>query len=580
MKNVYIDRTWKTHERKNEFVKGRVLLVCNYWPSGWLASYPEPYLIGEPCSQCDKDRNECNDGLCSGCMSPYYHFCDKNLIGGCNNLCPRLDRNGNNKCNINSKHIDCLDCRHDCNVCSDDIKLTCVPINDENVLIPGVIPDDSDKSMDDTSVDTLNEDEFAFSENMDSNVYCIKNCKVWFDGCNSNTCENGIMKPVTQHNCNNKLFQYCKICNDGYEYRNGECQPIKCESNKIWDKCGHNYCQSSCYNRSPHCMISKCKPGCQCPINTLWNEKDKLCVLPNKCPIESQCLKDQKYYECGPSCPQTCDSDIKPCNTECISGCFCVPPLILHNNECISKDECPPKPKEPSCNNCKILNNNCNQYQCNPDSTLGLHISQHQCTNINLMKYCHKCRDGYLFQNKDGTCSSECNDTKCGPCIPRTSCWTTYKPELSTAVVPVNQCPNGMVYNEIGVHPLCLPTCLRMNPICKRNIKNYPGCYCPENTYLYGSKCLTKRKCIGVQSLLNQIRLPTPKPVTIITKDKTNKPTINKNIDRDAGKERNCTCNINPKYIINPNNINCDRFINENICIRFRQCKWDCNIIE
>ena len=50
---------------------GSFLMVCNYFPSGNVPSIP-PYPDGPPCSLCDSDRTECENGaLCAGCMGMY-----------------------------------------------------------------------------------------------------------------------------------------------------------------------------------------------------------------------------------------------------------------------------------------------------------------------------------------------------------------------------------------------------------------------------------------------------------------------------------------------------------------------------
>ena len=47
------------------------------------------------------------------------------------------------------------------------------------------------------------------------------------------------------------------------------------------------------------------------------------------------------YQQCGPSCPQTCDTneDID-CSGGCVEGCFCPTGKFLYKGNCITKTEC------------------------------------------------------------------------------------------------------------------------------------------------------------------------------------------------------------------------------------------------
>ncbi|CAH1263918.1 KCP [Branchiostoma lanceolatum] len=56
------------------------------------------------------------------------------------------------------------------------------------------------------------------------------------------------------------------------------------------------------------------------------------------------CPEGFQYDECGPSCPQTCDSTTSPrdkCLQACVPGCFCAAGMVLHNLLCISPSDCP-----------------------------------------------------------------------------------------------------------------------------------------------------------------------------------------------------------------------------------------------
>ena len=47
------------------------------------------------------------------------------------------------------------------------------------------------------------------------------------------------------------------------------------------------------------------------------------------------------YQQCGPSCPQTCDTnEDMDCSGGCVEGCFCPTGQVLSNGKCINKTEC------------------------------------------------------------------------------------------------------------------------------------------------------------------------------------------------------------------------------------------------
>ena len=47
------------------------------------------------------------------------------------------------------------------------------------------------------------------------------------------------------------------------------------------------------------------------------------------------------YQQCGPSCPQTCDTNKDTdCGGNCVEGCFCPTGQVLFKENCINKTEC------------------------------------------------------------------------------------------------------------------------------------------------------------------------------------------------------------------------------------------------
>ena len=53
------------------------------------------------------------------------------------------------------------------------------------------------------------------------------------------------------------------------------------------------------------------------------------------------CPEDMVYQQCGPLCPQTCDTnEDEECSGGCVEGCFCPSGKVLWNGNCINSSEC------------------------------------------------------------------------------------------------------------------------------------------------------------------------------------------------------------------------------------------------
>ena len=47
------------------------------------------------------------------------------------------------------------------------------------------------------------------------------------------------------------------------------------------------------------------------------------------------------YQQCGPACPQTCDTvDSEECVGGCVEGCFCPSGKVLWKGNCLNASEC------------------------------------------------------------------------------------------------------------------------------------------------------------------------------------------------------------------------------------------------
>ena len=53
------------------------------------------------------------------------------------------------------------------------------------------------------------------------------------------------------------------------------------------------------------------------------------------------CPSGMLYQQCGPSCPQTCDTnEDTDCSGGCVEGCFCPSGQVLSDGICINKTKC------------------------------------------------------------------------------------------------------------------------------------------------------------------------------------------------------------------------------------------------
>ena len=92
-----------------------LLKVCNYFPSGNIVGN-SPYFSGCACSNCPFDRICNENGLCAGCGSLNYDFCD-DYYSNCDLLgqyCP-------NGCSTSSDNQLCVGCRSTCSTCSESM---------------------------------------------------------------------------------------------------------------------------------------------------------------------------------------------------------------------------------------------------------------------------------------------------------------------------------------------------------------------------------------------------------------------------------------------------------------------------
>ena len=57
--------------------------------------------------------------------------------------------------------------------------------------------------------------------------------------------------------------------------------------------------------------------------------------------VAVNCPSGMVYQQCGPLCPQTCDTnEDEECSGGCVEGCFCPSGTVLFNNNCINETDC------------------------------------------------------------------------------------------------------------------------------------------------------------------------------------------------------------------------------------------------
>ena len=53
------------------------------------------------------------------------------------------------------------------------------------------------------------------------------------------------------------------------------------------------------------------------------------------------CPSGMVYQQCGPVCPQTCDTEEDTeCINGCVEGCFCPSGKVLYNEVCVNEADC------------------------------------------------------------------------------------------------------------------------------------------------------------------------------------------------------------------------------------------------
>ncbi|GIX78475.1 kunitz-type U19-barytoxin-Tl1a [Caerostris darwini] len=176
------------------------------------------------------------------------------------------------------------------------------------------------------------------------------------------TCENHKNSPTA---CAAICIRGCHCDEDYVKTKDGKCDlPQNCPGqgirivppNSKYQSCG-TACALTCenYKNPPTACAAICNPGCQCDQGYV-KTKDGKCVLPQNCPGQEVCGKNERYTECGTACPLTCDNYDNPlqiCTLQCKVGCECQDGFVRNAyGKCVLPKECPRCAEEESnCHN-------------------------------------------------------------------------------------------------------------------------------------------------------------------------------------------------------------------------------------
>ncbi|GBN88109.1 hypothetical protein AVEN_191990-1 [Araneus ventricosus] len=226
----------------------------------------------------------------------------------------------------------------------------------------------------------------------------------------------------------------------------------------------------------------ECVPGCVCRPGFL-KRKGGQCVTPDRCHSREDrrgetpdaCQDDEEYYECTPSCKNTCENVNNP-GVKCRCGppgCFCREGLVKRaDGKCVHPKHCPRLPSAndpaPKCPKNAIFIKcgspcppTCDYLQPEP--------CEEKCTTA-----CY-CKPGYL-KRKDGVC------------VRPIDCNTRKKQER-----PAPKCPENAIFIECGSP--CPPTCEDRLPVCEE--KCIKACFCKPGFFLKTDegKCVKPENC-------------------------------------------------------------------------------------
>jgi len=174
----------------------------------------------------------------------------------------------------------------------------------------------------------------------------------------------------------------------------------ECPKNQRYDLCG-TYCPLICGEPEAQMCIMGCNQGCQCPWGW-WQKQDGTCVeSESECDVHYEefiCPHNQKWFDCGPSCPDVCGEDTPwYCPEKCEMGCFCPwgwwkqedGSCVETYDECDIDRSCPHNQVWTTCMDCDYY---CDGHaECSADCPSGC-----------------ECPPELPYKTEEGVCIAEC----------------------------------------------------------------------------------------------------------------------------------------------------------------------------
>ncbi|XP_071037343.1 zonadhesin isoform X34 [Parasteatoda tepidariorum] len=497
-----------------------------------------------PSEECGKDeefyecrptcKNTCENYKAKAPICPLICIkgcaCKKGLVKRNDGKCVKPDKCDKipDKCPPNEQYSDCA---NPCNDCQIKGKCNFLVCNKGCDCIKGHYRDESGKCIPEALCPPKSPSECAPDEQL---YDCVPSC--------SRTCEKVLSKV--------KIYcsQLCKpgcFCKEGlvkgYDgkcVRPQECTvisapPENCGKDEVYNECG-SACPPTCSNlgKDQVCTL-QCVQGCFCRKGLVRNDQGE-CVQPDQCPKSlpiQECKKGEEYYECIPTCKNTCENyqaENLICPRICIKGCACRAGLVKRKDgKCVTPEKCDNTPVPPI-QKCGI---NEEYYDCVP--TCKNTCENYNQKNVACPLYCKQgcgCKKGFV-RRKDGKCvrPEKCDKkpANCGlretyyECMP--SCTNVCNPPDACAAVcrPGCFCRKDLVLREDG-HCVkrefcgqsgqstcdineqyydCIPDCGntcnsygRTDILCPEICK--PGCFCKPGLVLNDeNKCVKPEFC-------------------------------------------------------------------------------------
>ncbi|GIZ02054.1 hypothetical protein CEXT_77441 [Caerostris extrusa] len=346
----------------------------------------------------------------------------------------------------------------------------------------------------------------GFVEDEDGSCVLFEKCRKMKAICRANaqfsmcrtpcrpTCKNPAPSP-----CNEPCVAGC-FCTDGFvEDQDGRCVHFE-----------------NCTRPLPPLKCQCGPPGCFCRKG-LIKRADGKCVLPDRCPRNVVCRENAQFSECQPPCQPTCQNPSPaPCNKPCVSGCFCKPGFVEEEGgTCVLFQNCKKNCGQdeeyyqctPSCKNtCENFNNPGVKCQCGPPGCFckkGLiKRMDGKCVLPNQCPVKVICRANAQFSMCKSPCRPTCQNPSPTPCNERCVsgcfCKDGYVEEEDGRCVLFQNCRKNCGQDEqyYECTPSCKNTCDNFNNPGARCQCGPPGCFCKEGLVKRADgKCVHPRQC-------------------------------------------------------------------------------------